>query len=122
MRITLAWYSLASLANVRACTKVEVIAHPHAATRNTARHNRAFQKGIARWYLLGIVKAKDMLSRCVSASLDLQADLKQPLFVPESTPAIRALEMFKAARTYLALVIDEYGKRIDKVLVMAKKR
>jgi putative hemolysin len=60
--------------------------------------------------LLGIVKAKDMLSRCVSgAPLDLQADLKQPLFVPESTRAIRALEMFKAARTHLALVIDEYG-------------
>lgn len=60
--------------------------------------------------LLGIVKAKDMLSRCVSgASLDLQASLKQPVFVPESTPAIRALEMFKAARTHLALVIDEYG-------------
>jgi putative hemolysin len=51
-----------------------------------------------------------MLSRCVSgAPLDLQAALKQPLFVPESTPAIRALEMFKAARTHLALVIDEYG-------------
>lgn len=60
--------------------------------------------------LLGIVKAKDMLSRCVSgAPLDLQAALKQPLFVPESTPAIRALDMFKAARTHLALVIDEYG-------------
>lgn len=60
--------------------------------------------------LLGIVKAKDMLSRCVSgAPLDLQAALKQPLFVPESTPAIRALEMFKAARTHVALVIDEYG-------------
>lgn len=60
--------------------------------------------------LLGMVKAKDMLSRCVSgAPLDLQAALKQPLFIPESTPAIRALEMFKAARTHLALVIDEYG-------------
>lgn len=60
--------------------------------------------------LLGIVKAKDMLSRCVSgAPLDPQAALKQPLFVPESTPAIRALEMFKAKPTHLALVIDEYG-------------
>jgi putative hemolysin len=60
--------------------------------------------------LLGIVKAKDLLSRCVSgASLDLQAALKQPLYVPESTPALRVLEMFKAARTHLALVIDEYG-------------
>ncbi|HET9478558.1 MAG TPA: hemolysin family protein [Pyrinomonadaceae bacterium] len=60
--------------------------------------------------LLGIVKAKEMLSRCVSgAPLDLQAALKQPLFIPESTRAIRALEMFKAARTHLALVIDEYG-------------
>jgi putative hemolysin len=60
--------------------------------------------------LLGLVKAKDLLSRCVSgASLDLEATLKQPLFVPESTPAMQALEMFKAARTHLALVIDEYG-------------
>ena len=60
--------------------------------------------------LLGIVKAKDMLARCVSGEpLDLKSALKRPLFVPESTLAIRALEMFKAARTHLALVIDEHG-------------
>lgn len=60
--------------------------------------------------VLGVVKAKDLLSRCVSgAPLDIQVALKQPLFVPESTPVLRALEMFKAARTHLALVIDEYG-------------
>lgn len=59
---------------------------------------------------LGIVKAKDMLSRWVSgATLELRADLKQPLFVPESTRAMRTLDMFKAARAHLALVVDEYG-------------
>jgi putative hemolysin len=44
-----------------------------------------------------------------SEPLDLQTALKQPLFVPESTSAMQVLEMFKAARTHLALVIDEHG-------------
>jgi len=60
--------------------------------------------------LIGVVKAKDLLSRCVLGDpLDLQAALKQPLFVPEATSAMRVLQMFKAARTHLALIIDEYG-------------
>jgi len=60
--------------------------------------------------LLGVVKSKDLLSRCVSSEpLDLQTALKQPLFVPESTSAMQVLEMFKAARTHLAIVVDEHG-------------
>jgi len=60
--------------------------------------------------LLGVAKAKDMLARCISgAPLNLNAGLKQPLFVPESTSAMKALELFKVARTHLALVVDERG-------------
>jgi putative hemolysin len=35
--------------------------------------------------------------------------MKKPLFVPESRTALQVLELFKGARTHLALVIDEYG-------------
>jgi len=60
--------------------------------------------------LLGVVKAKDLLETCLCGrTIDLRAALKQPLFVPESTSAMQVLEMFKAASTHLALVIDEYG-------------
>jgi putative hemolysin len=60
--------------------------------------------------LLGVVKAKDLLSGCIGgARFDLNAIVKRPLFIPESTSAMNALEMFKGARTHLALVVDEYG-------------
>lgn len=59
---------------------------------------------------LGVVKAKDFLSHCLAGEpLDLQSILKQPLFIPESTTAMKALKMFKTARTHLALIVDEYG-------------
>lgn len=60
--------------------------------------------------LLGVAKAKDLLAQCTSGqSLNLTVGLKQPLFIPESTSAMKALEQFKAARTHLALVVDEHG-------------
>lgn len=60
--------------------------------------------------VLGIIKAKDFLSQCIEGKpFDLQLALKQPLFVPESTSAMKALQMFKSVRTHLALVVDEYG-------------
>jgi len=61
--------------------------------------------------VLGIVQAKDMLVRCLGGQpMDLRASLQEPLFVPESMPASKLLELFKtSAPTHMALVIDEYG-------------
>lgn len=60
--------------------------------------------------VLGVVKAKEMLSLSLSGEpLDLKAYMKKPLFVPESRTALQVLELFKGAHTHLALVIDEYG-------------
>ncbi len=60
--------------------------------------------------VLGIVHAKDLLTRCLAgAKLDLKENLRPPLFVPEGVPALKLLEMFKKSRTHLALVVDEYG-------------
>jgi len=60
--------------------------------------------------VIGIVQAKDLLTRCLAAAkIDLKENLRPPLFVPEALPALKLLEMFKKSRTHLALVVDEYG-------------
>jgi len=60
--------------------------------------------------VLGIVQAKDLLTRCLAGgSMDLKLNLRPPLFVPENVPALKLLEMFKKSRTHMALVVDEYG-------------
>lgn len=60
--------------------------------------------------VLGVVKARDMLARCLAGEpLDLMLCMNPPLFVPESRMVIRVLEMFKASHSHIALVIDEHG-------------
>lgn len=60
--------------------------------------------------VLGVVKAKELLGRCLSGqALDLRASMRQPLFVPETCSALQLLELFQRAHTHVALVIDEYG-------------
>lgn len=59
---------------------------------------------------LGVVHTKDLLvCGLAGQSLDLKATLRPPLFVPESVPASKALELFKTSRMRMALVVDEYG-------------
>ncbi|MDN7023416.1 HlyC/CorC family transporter [Methanoculleus sp. FWC-SCC1] len=60
--------------------------------------------------ILGIVSVQDVWARMASgAKPDLKAVLGQPLFVPESIPALKVLEQFKQSGTQFALVTDEYG-------------
>jgi putative hemolysin len=60
--------------------------------------------------VLGIVQVNDLLSRCLTNQpLDLTATLRRPLYVPESTPGLKILELFKQSGTHIAIVVDEYG-------------
>ncbi len=60
--------------------------------------------------VVGVVKAKDLLARCVSGEVpDLRSVMRQPLFVPDSRTALQVLEALKGARTHLALIVDEHG-------------
>ncbi len=60
--------------------------------------------------ILGIVQIKDMLGRNMAGkSPDLKASLRRPLFVPESTHALKVLELFKQSGIHVSLVVDEYG-------------
>lgn len=60
--------------------------------------------------VVGVVKAKEYLAgRLNDSDVSLENFIKQPLYVPETTTALRVLEMFKSTNSHLALVVDEYG-------------
>ncbi len=59
---------------------------------------------------LGIIQVNDLLSDCLSNKpLDLTKALQRPVYVPESTPGLKILELFKQSSTQMAIVVDEYG-------------
>jgi putative hemolysin len=61
-------------------------------------------------HVLGTVRAVEMLPALLKrGELNLRALLREPLFVPDSMPAFKLLEAFRASRRHLALVMDEYG-------------
>ena len=60
--------------------------------------------------VLGIVKTKDLLAQLLAGrTVDLEAVMQPALFVPEGMAALDLLDKFKAERTHVALVTDEYG-------------
>ncbi len=61
-------------------------------------------------HLLGYVYTRQVLAQPVfSQGVDINACLKQPLYVPETKTALDVLDMFKHSGTHIAVVLDEYG-------------
>jgi len=60
--------------------------------------------------LIGVVSVKDIFPREFKGTeFNLAQFLKQPVMVPESTPAYKVLERFKESKIHYAFVLDEYG-------------
>lgn len=60
--------------------------------------------------VLGVVYAKDMLNAVLDGTdFKLEALMRAPLFVPDTTPVTRLVDQFRDSRKHLAIVIDEYG-------------
>lgn len=61
--------------------------------------------------VLGMIALKDVFAATVGGEAcdDLRPLLRQPLYIPESTRALRVLEDFRDSGVHLALVVDEYG-------------
>lgn len=69
--------------------------------------------------VLGILVARDLLtSRGMRQQINLHNLLRPATFVPESTPALEALELLKKNREHLILVIDEYGGMLGMVTLV----
>ncbi len=59
--------------------------------------------------VLGILEVKSLLDRLDQSAPELFQALREPLFVSESTHAMKLLEIFREEQQSLAVVVDEYG-------------
>jgi len=86
---------------------------PEEAIFNTLSESRHFCFPVSKGNLdnvAGVVYAKDLLAQSLGRmKFDITTVMQPPLFVPESMPAMIVLEKLKAARSHIAIVIDEYG-------------
>ncbi len=76
----------------------------------TSRHSYfpVYEDTIDR--IVGVVSVKNLFASTIqNKNLDLKATMEEPLFIAESMPALKLLEMFKSSGKHFALVIDEYG-------------
>jgi putative hemolysin len=59
--------------------------------------------------VLGVLEVKSLLDRLDQREQDLFRDMREALFVSESTPALKLLEILREEQQSLAMVVDEYG-------------
>src|SRR5690606_38109258 len=60
--------------------------------------------------VIGVLEVKSLLDSIGTANPNLFVRLRDPLFVSESTHAMKLLEIFREEQQSLALVVDEYGE------------
>jgi putative hemolysin len=59
---------------------------------------------------VGVVHARELLAPAISGEpIDLKALMAAVLVVPEGTPVLRTLDLFKRRKLHMAVVIDEFG-------------
>ncbi len=60
--------------------------------------------------LIGVVHVKDLVkSGLISDDVRLSELVRKPMYVPETLPALKLLEMFRQRQDRIAFVLDEYG-------------
>ena len=60
--------------------------------------------------VVGVLYARELLGQCLRGQpLAPRELLRQPLFVPETIPVLRLLEMFRRSDIRMAVTLDEYG-------------
>ncbi len=59
--------------------------------------------------LLGVVRAKDAIYDLVHEDLIRDESIKEPMILPETMPALRAVHRLREAKAQLALVSNEHG-------------
>lgn len=59
--------------------------------------------------VLGFVHVKDILELHLRGGSDLREVVRTPLYVSESIPALRMIELFRSSGVHIGMVVDEYG-------------
>jgi putative hemolysin len=59
---------------------------------------------------LGVIQKKDLVTDLLSGTpLNIEAHVREPIYIPETAEVLRMLEMFRAVPVHVAFVVDEYG-------------
>jgi len=59
---------------------------------------------------IGVVHKKNLLDALMDSDrIDLEPLIETPLFIPETTSVLRALELLKGSPLHMAFVVDEHG-------------
>ncbi len=62
-------------------------------------------------HIVGLLRTSDLLRPALEGlPLEVEAQLRPPLYVPEGVTTTRLLENFRKARAQCALIVDEYGE------------
>ncbi len=59
--------------------------------------------------IIGVLRLRDFIENERKSRLDIRTLLAKPAYVPESTNALKVLDLFKRKRNYFAVVVDEFG-------------
>lgn len=60
--------------------------------------------------VVGILHAKDLLNAVLQDKTpNIEACMRAPLFVPDTTPVLRLVDQFRQSSQHVAIVVDEYG-------------
>jgi putative hemolysin len=89
------------------------VAAPYADNLDTMRRSRYSRFPVYKendQEVVGILEVKSLLDRIADHSPELFTELREPLFVSESTHAMKLLEILREEQQSLALVVDEYGE------------
>lgn len=59
---------------------------------------------------LGVVHKKDLLDALLTdGKFDIEAQVQEPAFIPQSTSVLKALEILKGSKVHMAFLVDEFG-------------
>ncbi len=68
---------------------------------------------------VGVVSIRDLWAQVArNQPLDLDSLMRTPAFVPETSTALQALELFQQNKRHMMLVIDEYGSVVGLVTAL----
>ncbi|KKL96235.1 hypothetical protein LCGC14_1846510 [marine sediment metagenome] len=60
-------------------------------------------------HIVGILHAKDLLKTTDTTRIELRRIMRKPFFIPETKSLDDLLKEFKARKSHMAIVLDEYG-------------
>lgn len=84
----------------------------HMQTIQQSRHTRYPLCEEDKDHILGLVHIKDFMDLYMHKRSNLNLIKRPILLVPETMPASKLLQLMRSQRTYLAMVIDEYGSTV----------